>query len=154
MDLHSYADPARLPTSEFLRVARLLEIEGPEPDSEVQLALRVSSGLRPHSANALAKLLGPNLVIGPMIPEATLRRAHKAGKPLSREHSERLYEVGRVVDAVSRAYHGDRGAIEAFLGRRHPLLEGRTPFDLARCSSAGAEAVLNLIRRAEAGIVA
>ena len=154
MYLESYADPAELPASDFLRVARILDIEDPEPASEVQLALRISKGLRPHSANALAKLLGANLVIGPVIPEATLRRAHKAGKALSREHSERLYEVGRVIDAVSRAYHGERGAIEAFLGRRHPLLQGRTPFDLARSSSAGAEAVLNLVRRAEAGMVA
>lgn len=153
MDLQSYADPAKLPASESLRVARLLEIEGPEPDSEVQLALRVSRGLSPHSANALAKLLGTHLVIGPVIPEATLRRTRKAGKTLSREHSERLYEVGRVVDAVSRAYHGDRSAIEVFLARPHPLLQGRTPFELARSSSAGAEAVLNLIRRAQASMV-
>ena len=39
---------------------------------------------------------------------------------------------------VSRAYHGDRDAIEAFLNRPHPLLEGETPFDMARSSSAGA----------------
>lgn len=65
---------------------------------------------------------------------------------------ERLQEVSRVVDAVSRAYRGDRDAIEAFLNRPHPLLEGETPFDRARSGSAGAEAVLNLMRRAEAGI--
>ena len=35
---------------------------------------------------------------------------------------------------------------------RSPLLEGKTPFDMARSSSAGTEAVLNLIRRAEAGM--
>ena len=61
-------------------------------------------------------------------------------------------EVGRVVDAVSRAYRGDQDAIEAFLNRPHPLLEGQTPFDRARSGSAGAETVLNLICRAEAGI--
>ena len=154
MDIESYAEPAKLPTSESLRVARLLEIEGPEMDGEVQLALRVARGLRPRSANALAKLLGTHRVIGPVIPEATLRRARKARKTLSREHSERLYEMGRVVDAVCRVYRGDRRAIEAFLGRRHPLLEGETPLDLARSGSAGADAVLNLIRRAEAGMVA
>ena len=65
---------------------------------------------------------------------------------------ERDYEVGRVIDAVSRVYHGNRNAINAFLSRPHPLLEGETPFDMARSGSAGAEAVLNLIRRAEAGI--
>ena len=66
--------------------------------------------------------------------------------------SERLQEVSRVVDAVSRAYRGDQDAIEAFLNRPHPLLDGETPFDLARSSSAGAEAVLNLVCRAEAGV--
>ena len=154
MDLQAYADPAKLPASEAERVARLLDLDGPDAASDVQLALRVSKGLRPRSASALAKLLGAKRVIGPVIPEATLRRARRSGKALSREHSERLYEVGRVVDAVGRVYHGDRTAIESFLNRAHPLLEGRTPLDLARSSSAGAEAVLNLIRRAEAGIAA
>ncbi|HEY9567649.1 MAG TPA: antitoxin Xre/MbcA/ParS toxin-binding domain-containing protein, partial [Thalassobaculum sp.] len=85
-------------------------------------------------------------------PEATVRRAREARKPLSRAHSERLYDVARVLDAVGRAYHGDRGRIEAFLIRPHPLLDGETPLDLATSSSAGAEAVLNLIHRAEAGV--
>ena len=58
----------------------------------------------------------------------------------------------RVVDVVNRVHHGDRDAIDAFLSRPHPLLEGETPFDMARSGSAGAEAVLNLIRRAEAGV--
>lgn len=152
MELQAYADPARLPASAAMRVAKLLEIEPPGAESEVQLALSVSDGLLPRSAQALARLLGASRVIGPMIPEATLRRARKAGKPLSRAHSERLYEVGRVVDAVSCAYRGDRNAIEMFLGRAHPLLEGITPLDLARSGSAGTEAVLNLIRRAQAGM--
>ena len=58
----------------------------------------------------------------------------------------------RVVNAVPRVYHGDREAIDAFLSRPHPLLEGETPLDMAWSGSAGAEAVLNLIRRSEAGI--
>lgn len=152
MDFQAYAEPSRLPASEAARVAALLEMEKPEEVSEVQLALRVSQGLRTRSAHALARLLGASRIVGPVIPEATLRRARKAGKSLSREHSERLYEVGRVVDAVSCAFHGDSRAIETFLGRAHPLLEGRTPLDLARSSSAGADAVLSLIRRAEAGM--
>ena len=117
----------------------------------MQLAKLVSGGLFPASAIALAEVLGRNRVVGPVVPEATLRRVRRAGKALSRQLSERLYEVGRVVDAVSRAYHGDRDAIDAFLNRPHPLLEGETPFDMARSSSAGTEAVLNLVRRAEAG---
>ena len=152
MNLQAYADPTDMPASEAVRVARLLAIDGPDLLNDVQLARRVSSGLLPRAAVALAAVLGRNRVVGPVVPEATLRRVRKSGKPLSRELSERLYEVGRVVDAISRAYHGDRDAIDMFLNRPHPLLEGETPFDMARSSSAGAEAVLNLIRRAEAGI--
>lgn len=152
MTLQAYADPTEIPASEAVRVARLLAIDGPELLSDVQLARRVSGGLLPRAAVALAEVLGRNRVVGPVVPEATLRRVRKARKPLSRELSERLYEVGRVVDAVSLAYHGDRDAIDTFLDRPHPLLEGETPFDMARSSSAGAEAVLNLVRRAEAGI--
>ena len=152
MTLQAYADPTEIPASEAVRIARLLAIDGPDLVSDVQLARRVSSGLLPRAAVALAEVLGRNRVVGPVVPEATLRRVRKARKPLSRELSERLYEVGRVVDAVSLAYHGDRDAIDTFLDRPHPLLEGETPFDMARSSSAGAEAVLNLVRRAEAGI--
>ena len=152
MDIQAYADPADLPASEAARIARLLAIDEPDVVSDVQLARRVSRGLLPRAAAALAEVLGRSRVIGPVVPEATLRRVRKARKPLSRELSERLYEVGRVVDAVGRAYRGDREAIDTFLNRPHPLLDGETPFDMARSSSAGAEAVLSLIRRAEAGI--
>ena len=152
MNLQAYADPAKMPASEAMRVARLLAIDEPDILSDVQLARRISGGLLPQAAMALSEALGRNRVVGPVIPEATLRRVRKAKKTLSKELSERLYEVGRVVDAVGRAYHGDRDAIDTFLNRPHPLLEGETPFDMARSSSAGAEAVLNLIRRAEASM--
>ena len=152
MNLQAYADPAELPASEAMRIARLLAIDGPDILSDVQLARRIDAGLLPGAAVALAEVLGRHRVVGPVIPEATLRRVRKANKRLSRELSERLYEMGRVVDAVGRAYHGDWQAIDTFLNRPHPLLDGKTPFDMARSSSAGADAVLNLLRRAEAGI--
>lgn len=150
--LQVYADPTGMPASEASRVAMLLAIDEADIVSDVQLARIVSGGLLPTAAIALAEVLGRSRVVGPVVPEATLRRVRNARKPLSRQLSERLYEVGRVVDAVSRAYHGDRDAIDAFLNRPHPLLDGESPFDMARSSSAGTEAVLNLIRRAEAGV--
>ena len=152
MDLRAYAHPAELPQSEATRIARLLAIDGPITLSDVQLARHVADGLFPKAALALSEVLGGNRVVGPIIPEATFRRARKAGKTLSRNHTARLYDVARVVDALGRAYHGDQEAIDVFLNRPHPLLDGATPFDMARSSSAGAEAVLNLIRRAQAGM--
>ena len=141
-----------MPASEAARIAMLLAIDEPDLLSDVQLARRVSGGLLPKSAMALAGVLGRNRVVGPVIPEATLRRVRKAGRALSRQLSERLYELGRVIDAVSRAYHGDQKALDAFLNAPHPLLEGDTPLEMAQSSSAGTEAVLNLVRRAEAGM--
>ena len=139
--------------SETAHLARLLAIADPDSCSDVSLAQSVAGGLRPAAVTAMARAFGGNRsrIVGPIVPEATFRRAQKAGK-LSREHSERLYELGRVAVAVAWAYRGDLDRIEAFMTRAHPLLAGETPFDMARSSSAGADAVLNLIRRAEAGI--
>ncbi len=150
MNLQAYADPGNLPVGQSARVARLLAIREPDAVGDLQLARRISAGLPPAAVAALEDVLGRKLVIGPIVPEATLRRARKAGKPLSRDLSERLYDIGRVVDAVSLVYHGDRHGIETFLNRPHPLLDDETPFDVARSSSAGTEAVLNLMRRLEA----
>ena len=134
-------------------MARLLAIADPDNCNDVSLARRVANGLRPAAVTAMAQAFGGNRsrIVGPVVPEATFRRARKAGR-LSREHSGRLYEIARVVVAVARAYRGDRERMEAFMARPHPLLEGETPFDMARSGPAGADAVLNLIQRAEAGV--
>ena len=152
MNIQTYAKPEDLPASAPMRIARLLEIDGLDIQSEGQLAQSIGAGLPPGAVKALAEVLGRNRVVGPVISEATFRRALKDNKRLSRKMSERLYELGRVVDAVGRAYHGDREAIDTFLNRPHPLLDGKTPFDMARSNSAGADAVLNLLRRAEASV--
>ena len=152
MNIQTYAHPEDLPASAPMRIARLLEIEGVDIQSEVQLAQCIGAGLLPGAVTALTEVLGRNRVVGPVISEATFRRALKDNKRLSRKMSERLYEVGRVVDAVGRAYHGDRAAIDTFLNRPHPLLDGTTPFDMARSNSAGADAVLTLLRRAAASV--
>jgi putative toxin-antitoxin system antitoxin component (TIGR02293 family) len=135
--------------SEPVRLAHLLSISAGEPIDEVGLARRVGAGLPVQSVAVLRDLFGS---AGMVVPEATLRRFRKAGKALPKEQSERLYELSRVVDALARAFHGDSARVAAFMTRPHPLLDNETPFDLARSSSAGAEAVLNMIRRAEAGV--
>lgn len=149
--LEAYTSPDDLPGTEAGRVGLLLGLEQPGTIDDIGLAEQVAKGLRAASAEALSAVLGRANVVGPVIPEATLRRAKRGRKALSREMSERLYEVSRVVDVVSRTYHGDSVAISRFLNRPHRLLGGQTPLQMARSSSAGADAVLNLLRRAEAG---
>lgn len=84
--------------------------------------------------------------------ESTLRRARRYKKKLSRDLSERLYNLGRAVAAVRRTYHRDRDEIYTFMHLPHPSLDGMAPFDTARSSSAGADSVLNLVRSADAGM--
>ncbi|MDA7965450.1 antitoxin Xre/MbcA/ParS toxin-binding domain-containing protein [Ruegeria sp.] len=149
--LAAYSSPQTLPGTVSGRVGKLLGLTQAKAMDDIYLADQISKGLRAASADALSAILGKSSVVGPLIPEATLRRARKERKPLSREMSERLYEVGRVIDAVSRVYHGDEDAISRFLNRPHSLLRGKTPLEMARSSSAGADAVINMLRRAESG---
>ena len=151
--LDTYAACALSRPSESVRIAQLLSLPKPKQFDEIALAHQVAEGLPTRSVTALADLLGRSHVIGPVVPEATLRRLKKSLKPLPRKHSERIYELGRVIDALAQAYHGDAMRMGGFLYRPHPLLGGATPFEMARSSSAGAHAVLNLVRRTVAGVV-
>ena len=109
-------------------------------------------GLPVTAVNALGELVGRARIEGRVASEATLHRCRKSGRALSRSHSERVYGVARVLDAVGTAFHGDVLRIQDFLLRPHPLLGGESPLDLALGSAPGADAVLNLVWRAEAGV--
>jgi putative toxin-antitoxin system antitoxin component (TIGR02293 family) len=133
------------------RIGAMLELNVGALD-DVGLARMVVLGLPASAAEALGRVIGRAQVVGPLIPEATLRRAWRERKALSREMSGRLYEVSRVVDAANRSFGDDRAAVDRFLARPHPLLDGMTPLAMAQSGSAGAQAVINLIRRADAGV--
>ena len=149
--LVAYAVHDALPGSEAGRIGKLLGVRAKAPLDDIGLADKIAQGLSVAAADALILAVGRGHVVGPLIPEATLRRAKKNRKALSREMSERLYEVSRVVDAVSRLYKGDAAAIKRFLNRPHKLLHGRTPMEMAQSNSAGTEAVINMLKRAESG---
>ena len=152
MNIEAYANPRSIPSAESSRIARMLALDAVDGVDDVALARHVAEGLDPAAETALGEVLGARLPIGPVVPEPTLRRARRERTRLSRDHSERLYELGRLFDALGRAYRGDADAIAAFLGRPHPLLDGDSPLSMARSSSAGCAAVLNLVHRAEAGV--
>lgn len=79
--LDLYRDPSALPGSEAGRIGMLLGLKTPQQIDDIGLAERVSNGLRVSSAESLARLVGRMHVVGPLIPEATLRRAKKTEKP-------------------------------------------------------------------------
>ena len=83
-------------------LAHLLSISATEDLDQVGLARQVAAGLPVQSVSVLCDLFGNAGVVGPVVPEATLRRFRKARKALPREQSERVYELSRVVDALAQ----------------------------------------------------
>ena len=150
--LAAYADPACLPGTATRRLARLLNLDESEGLDELAFARMVADGLPVSAVTALGELVGRARIEGRVASEATLHRRRKSGRTLSRTHSERLYGLVRVLDAIGTAFHGDVPRIHDFLVRPHQLLGGESPLELALSSAPGTDAVLNLVWRAEAGV--
>jgi len=136
------------------RMARLLNIQSAAHMNEAGLAQQIAQGLPPDAVKPIARMIGRHRVIGPIVSEATYRRVRRAGRRLSADHSNRLYALGRVIDRLAQLNHGDRARMEAFLFRPHPMLNGATPYEMASTGAAGADAVLDVLARAEAGVPA
>ena len=71
--------------------------------------------------------------------------------PLSKDLSEQLWQVARVFVEAQRYYDDAADALE-FMMRPHPLLESRTPFELAKATAVGADLVLQVLAQAQAGV--
>ena len=96
---------------------------------------------------------GLNVSVYDVIPKTTYYRIIKdEKKPLSRNRSEKVFALSKVFSEALRHYHDDRESASMFLMRSHPLLGGRSPMNVARESTAGADLVLKLLDQAEAGV--
>ena len=73
--LDVYMNPETLPGTEAARVGKLLGLKESASLDDILLADHVASGLAVSAAEALGDLLGRASIVGPLIPEATLRRA-------------------------------------------------------------------------------
>jgi putative toxin-antitoxin system antitoxin component (TIGR02293 family) len=143
------------PRSEASRIARFLGLRGWPTMNDVRLVERVVAGLPVSSAFALVRHIDPQgerLQVEDIIPRASYYRRKAQGKPLSKQQSESIFALSKVFEETLRQYHDDKESASLFLSRKHPLLGGRSPLDVARESTAGADLVLKLLARAEAGI--
>lgn len=61
------------------------------------------------------------------------------------ELAEQRGQIQRVREMALEVYSGDRDAAARFLTRRHAMLDGKTPLEMALSSDEGAEAVINLL---------
>lgn len=140
------------PLSEARGIAGFLGVENKVPD-RLALAEMIASGLPARTAEHVHDALGARVFFR-ILPEPTYRRVKRQQKPLSRESSEKLYEFARVHQLALRLYGGDAERTMRFLEAAHPMLKGKTPIELATSSSAGADAVVDLLNRADAGFAA
>lgn len=144
-----------VPHSEASRIAQFLGLKQWQTIDDLTLVRRVESGLPVSAVRSIVHRIDPNEIsvrIFDLIPKATYYRIKEQKKPLSKDQSEKIFALSKVFSETLRQYHNDRELASMFLLRSHPLLGGRSPFEVARDSIAGADLVLKLLDQAEAGI--
>ncbi|MBY0335735.1 MAG: DUF2384 domain-containing protein [Acetobacteraceae bacterium] len=135
-------------------VARVLGVaSGARPDP-LRFARQLEAGLPVRALDRLAAALAPGDAAFryAFVPKATLAR-RAAAKRLSAEESAKLARVAGVY-AVARDVWGSDAEARDFLHRRHPLLEGATPFGVALGSDLGARLVERLLGKLRHGSAA
>jgi len=118
-----------------------------------RLLLRLQEGLPFKMLSMLATQSGipmRELATVIEIPERTLARRRLAGR-LSRDESERLLRVARVVSKAVQLFEGNVGAAVTWLRSPQKALSHNTPLNYARFELGAAE-VENLIGQLEHGV--
>ena len=143
------------PHSEAARIAQFMGLRGWQDTDDRRLVRRVVSGLPVSVVQTIVKRVDPtgsHLDVHDLVPKSSFYRLKEQKKPLTKEQSERIYALAKVFTEALRQYHDDQDATLLFLSRKHPLLGNRTPLDVTCESTAGADLVLKLLDKADAGV--
>ena len=136
-------------------IAQVMGLRRWQQMSDMTLVRKVEDGLPLDTAERVSRLIVSDLheaKFALVSPSTHARVKKRPGKNLSRDLSEKVYSVARVVYQALRLWKGDTEAVRRFMARPHQLLDGRTPSDVATESSAGADLVVRLLGRARAGV--
>ena len=140
--------------SEANNAARFMGLPDWKKINDFRLVEKVEAGLPVSTADRILQRIDPkgtHFNVHDIIPKASYYRRKEKGV-LTKEQSEKVHALSKVFAEALRQYHDDVALVSIFLNREHPMLGNRTPFDVATESTAGADLVLNLLRRAEAGV--
>ena len=143
--------------SEASRLATFLGLPKAKRMSDLTLVERVERGFPANTADVIVRRVDPKgqfIKVYHIIPKSTYHRRLKKMQPLTKDESEKILALARVFVEVLRQYHDDSKLAAQFLLREHAILGGRTPLDVAKESTTGADLVLKLLAQAEAGIAA
>ena len=139
--------------SEAARLARFMGLPRWQQFNDLKLVDSVREGFPASTVAKVARQIDPEgklFKVTDIIPRSTLHR--RKDKALTKDESERVLAVSKVFAEALRLYHDDSRRVAFFLLKPHPLLGNRTPISLVLESTAGADLVLNLLARADAGI--
>lgn len=140
--------------SEARRIAKFIGLSDWAKVDDLGLVERIAKGFPVKTATVVMERidpLGKFVRATDIIPKSTLHRRKHA---LTKDESEKVWALSKVFYEVLRVYHDDAGRAARFMIQEHPMLGGRTPIDLAKESIAGAELVLKLLAKADAGVAA
>lgn len=144
-----------LEMSEARRIAMFLGLPNWRKIDDIGLVDSVRKGFPAGTARNVAERIDPDghfVKATDIIPKSTLSR--RKDKPLTKDESEKILALSRVFAETQRIYHCDPKLVALFLMRGHPMLGGRSPIEFAKESIAGADLVLKLLAKADAGIAA
>ncbi len=134
-------------------IEALLGVAPIQPASRLALAYSIESGLPIAALDRLADSVAPDDARFKyrLIPKATLeRRRRSPSQRLTSEEGDRLARLAKVFSFALDIYRAPETARE-FLGRPHPMLDGKAPLDVALATGPGADLVINLLGRAAYG---
>jgi putative toxin-antitoxin system antitoxin component (TIGR02293 family) len=117
------------------------------------LAEEVKRGISPAAVDRVVQFISPNDVSfrNRIVPKATLaRRKTGAERRLSPEESDKVARMASLWALALDVWHSPEAA-QRFLAAHHPLLNGRSPSDVAVETEIGARAVEELLGRLKYG---
>ena len=143
------------PLGDAAEIARLMGLPSWQKMSSLSLVDQIAQGLPLQAVERVAQVMAPDdpRAKFTLLSRSTWSRLQKRpSQLLTRETSERIHGIARVLLEARRLWAGDESAMVRFLNRPHLLMDGRTPLDVARESTAGADLVVRIIGEARAGV--
>ncbi len=149
------ATPQVFEYSEASEIAQFMGLKNWKRVNDIELVETVEEGLPVATAQTIVRKIDPRgqfVDVHQIIPKATFYRKKESNQALTRDQSEKVLGLSKVFVEVLRIYKGDTEKAAMFLTNKHPLLGNRSPMDLSISSTAGADLVLDLLSRADAGV--
>ena len=143
------------PLGDAAEIARLMGLPSWRKMSSLSLVDQIERGLPLQAVEHVAQVMAPGDPGAKftLLSRSTWSRLRKRPRQLlTREASERVHGIARVLVEARRLWADDESAMVRFLNRPHLLLDGRTPLDIARESTTGADLVVRIIGEARAGV--